>query len=467
MPRGASRCSPTGRYAGRVWLLVACTPPDPRVEACAASGPFDATGFSRVEARCEQWFLLGPDGQPTLSIGVNAARPTSDVGLESGVDLYGEAVAAAYPTAEDWAAEATRRLQTWGFTTAGAWSEETLFLGRLPVTPVLYLSGGDWQTGAVADWYDAAWLEGVPEAVAEQVSALVGNPGVQGWFLDNETRWGPDWRGSETLLQLYLSLAADAPGKAVAVDHLLEQLGDPAAVNAALGTGFASRDEMLAANDWDALDAGASATEAVLTTTWLESAADHYFSTTTAAIRDLDPDHLVLCNRDVSVMTRLEVHRAAARYCDVLSINNYTFVEGVAEAAMALSGAPDPADGLAALHADLVEQDLERPIILSEFGFRAADAGLPNSWPPIYPTYATQEERAEAAAAYVNAHAAVPWIIGWHWFRWVDEPPDGRFDGEDNNFGLVNLYDEPYDALARALQEAHAAALAARAPGSD
>ncbi len=77
------------------------------------------------------------------------------------------------------------------------------------------------------------------------------------------------------------------------------------------------------------------------------------------------------------------------------------------------------------------------------------------------------EERAEAAAAYVNAHAAVPWIIGWHWFRWVDEPPDGRFDGEDNNFGLVNLYDEPYDALARALQEAHAAALAARAPGSD
>ncbi|MBM4368473.1 MAG: hypothetical protein FJ102_19820 [Deltaproteobacteria bacterium] len=450
-----------------MWFLLACAPPPPGVDACVASGPFDTTGFFRVEARCGQWFLLDPQGEPTLSIGVNAAGPSGDAGLESGIDQYAEAVAAAYATPEDWADEATRRLQNWGFTTAGAWSDDALFLDRLPVAPVLYLSGGDWQSGSVADWHDPSWSRGVADSVAAQVAPLAGNASVQGWFLDNETRWGPDWRGSETLLQLYLALPAEAPGKIVAVDHLLDQLGNVEAVNTALGTTFASRDEMLATLDWDTLDAGDSEPESGLTTTWLEAAADHYFSTTTEAIRGHDPDHLVLCNRDVSVMTRLEVHRAAARYCDVLSINNYTFAEGVAEAAMALSGALDPGDALAAVHDDLANHDLDRPIIVSEYGFRAADAGLPNSWPPIYPTYTTQDERAAAASAYVDTHAAAPWIIGWHWFRWVDEPPDGRFDGEDNNFGLVNLADEPYEAVTTALAGANSRALAARRPPSD
>ena len=38
----------------------------------------------------------------------------------------------------------------------------------------------------------------------------------------------------------------------------------------------------------------------------------------------------------------------------------------------------------------------------------------------------------------------MPWIVGYHWFEWVDQPPDGRFDGEDNNWGLVNVHDVPY-----------------------
>ena len=33
---------------------------------------------------------------------------------------------------------------------------------------------------------------------------------ILGWFTDNELRWGPDWRGKDELLTMFLSLPAGA-----------------------------------------------------------------------------------------------------------------------------------------------------------------------------------------------------------------------------------------------------------------
>ena len=223
---------------------------------------------------------------------------------------------------------------------------------------------------------------------------------------------------------------------------LLDELGSVEACNTALGTDFGDRDAMLAETTWDALDGGSSDAEAELTTAFLELAAERYFSFTTETIRQADPDHLVLGNREVSVMVRAEVWEAAARHVDVLSSNNYVFVDGIAEAALNISGGLDPAGFLEAQH-----ELTGKPILITEFGFRAADAGLPNSWPPIYPTLESQADRADAFEDYVQEAQATPWIVGAHWFAWVDQPPEGRFDGEDNNWGLVSEQDQPYELL--------------------
>mgnify|MGYP003340872377 CR=1 FL=1 len=42
----------------------------------------------------------------------------------------------------------------------------------------------------------------------------------------------------------------------------------------------------------------------------------------------------------------------------------------------------------------LIAEATGRPILITEFGFRAADSGLPNTWPPFYPTLATQADLA-------------------------------------------------------------------------
>ena len=402
----------------------------------------EATGFFRTEKLCDRWWLITPEGHPFVSIGVNNVGPYGDVGQETGVAVYRQTVEAAYPTLEDWAEAAVDRLHGWGFNTAGCWSNADLVNSRMPYTVGLSLADDDWIAGTVSDYFDPAWDAEVVGATAG-LTEHADDPNLIGYFLDNEIRWGPDWRGFDTLLQLYLGLDAEAPGKAVAVQLLLDELGGVSGVNAALGTGFADEAEMRSATDaWSALDFGSSPTEAALTTAFLEQAAERYFQVTTAAVRAADPNHMLLGNREVSVTTRLEVYSAADAYVDLFSINNYVFFDVVTEGALTLSGSVDPADGFAALNAAI-----DRPILITEFGFRADDSGLPNSWPPQYPTLATQEERADAFEEYARDKQAVPWIVGYHWFEWVDQPPDGRFDGEDNNWGLVNTLDEPYTTV--------------------
>jgi hypothetical protein len=47
-------------------------------------------------------------------------------------------------------------------------------------------------------------------------------------------------------------------------------------------------------------------------------------------------------------------------------------------------------------------------------------------------------------------------VVGYIHFRWVDQPPLGRWKmkgGEDCNYGLVNLRDEPYGLLTGTFKE--------------
>jgi len=66
-------------------------------------------------------------------------------------------------------------------------------------------------------------------------------------------------------------------------------------------------------------------------------------------------------------------------------------------------------------------------------------------------TVDTQAERAQGAAAATRNFAALPEIVGTHWFQYYDHPKGGRADGEDYNFGLVDVDDRPYEQLTEAL----------------
>ncbi len=79
--------------------------------------------------------------------------------------------------------------------------------------------------------------------------------------------------------------------------------------------------------------------------------------------------------------------------------------------------------------------------------------------PGVYAVFADQAARADAATAYLAPlYEDAPWVVGDEWFEYVDEPAGGRFDGENDNFGVVDVEDQPYDALVARLQVLHAIA---------
>jgi len=136
----------------------------------------------------------------------------------------------------------------------------------------------------------------------------------------------------------------------------------------------------------------------------------------------------------------------------VLTLDDYTLLKGLDDLIQSTWGpfvqrTPDLGEFYRVGH---------RPIMVAEYSFRAADAGVPNSWPPIFPVYATQSARADAYAAYVEPLHQAPWVVGDFWFEYTDEPAGGRFDHEDSNFGVVATTDVPWQTLADRMTAVHA-----------
>ena len=71
---------------------------------------------------------------------------------------------------------------------------------------------------------------------------------------------------------------------------------------------------------------------------------------------------------------------------------------------------------------------------------------------------ATQTERAAAYRRFVTTALSKPTIVGFHWFEHADQPAEGRFDGENSNFGIVSINDEVYAELAQVMKSVNAEA---------
>jgi len=372
-------------------------------EARRPSGAFvfHATGFFHTDREGRRWWLVTPDGRPFYANGIDHVSSTPDVDIQTGRCPYCEAIAAGYPDLDTWASATVDRLQSWGFNTLGAWSDSDL--KTMPYTVLLNMAGGD-------DWFAPEFAARAAAIAATDVAPRRDDPNLVGWYLDSELRWGPDWRKQTHLLDDYLALPPGAPGRRVAKRC----------------AGHPER--------------------------FLRVLARRYFRVTTAAIRAQDPNHLILGTKMITQLTPRVVLRAARRYVDVLTLDDYTLLPGLDELIQSTWGP------FVLRTPDLGEfyRFARRPIMVAEYSFRAADAGVPNSWPPIFPIYATQQDRTEAYAAYVERLHQAPWMVGDFWFEYTDEPAGGRFDHEDSNFGVVATTDVPWQTLVDRMTVVHA-----------
>jgi hypothetical protein len=173
---------------------------------------------------------------------------------------------------------------------------------------------------------------------------------------------------------------------------------------------------------------------------WCGIVARRYYALAARAIHAADPDALYFGDR-LPIYYDPAAVRAMAPYVDAIA-TNYNV---------------DSSDGwIADYYFDgLRKLSGGKPVLVSEWFFAARHNRTGNLNNGHLMTVDTQAERAAGAAAAAESFAAIPELIGAHWFQYYDHPKGGRPDGEDYDFGLVDINDQPYRRLTVALAAAN------------
>jgi hypothetical protein len=391
-------------------------------------------GYFRVDNRGGTWWFVNPSGELVISTGVDTMRFDGDPILHTKESPYRDAVSKLYPDRNTWALASLARIRMWGFNTVGAWSDADLWDKGVAYTVILDIaghSGADWEHGKPVDVYDSQFEQTALGIAQRECEPRSSDHWLVGYFSDNELRWGPDWRGRETMLQMYLSLPENAPGRQHALDFLRTRYGDSIR---RLNTAW-----MVHVHDFAHIPTVAHTPDYQTDSdAFLEEVATRYFDVCARAIHEADPNHLYLGARFAGRVPDPVLR--GARLADVVSVNIYDF---------------DPRP----LVQD-VFQIAGKPVLITEFAFRATNSGLPNT-KGAGPKVPNQQARAKAFNDYVTQLESLPEAIGYHWFQWSDEPREGRFDGENSNYGLVNIADQPYQSFITAVTAANAQAVKA------
>ena len=375
-------------------------------------------------------FLVTPCGERFFSRGVNVIDGGIS-GAQLGRPHYDWHNSS--ESLDDWIAATRQRLAQWGFNSAGGWS---LPPQELKLPSIINLELG---RNARVHWFDP--FDPATDAhVAEEAKLLTapyrGTPYRIGYFSDNEVGW---WGGA--LFLFYAQKPASNFTKQRWVAMLRElyhadwrrfqrDFVTPDGVN--------SWDALLATQTPTKLRAGGHGIDAVRR--WTAIVAAHYYAVTSAALKAADPDALFFGDR-LPIYYDPAAIKAEAPYVDALAINyNVDSPEGWI--------APYFFDGLRRLTQG-------KPELISEWFYAARENRTGNRNNGHLMTVETQAERAMGAAAAARNFAAIPEILGLHWFQYYDYPEGGRADREDYNFGLVDIHDQPYEELVSALSAAN------------
>jgi hypothetical protein len=410
-------------------ILIGAALPGAEAFACRTLAEAPHSRWS-VSVRAGRSWLTTPCGDRFFSIGVNVLNG----GAPPVAGRPGYYWPALYPNRDTWLGILHRRLHGWGFNTAGAWSLGPEDLG-LPATPNLDL-------GRLAQfhWFDP-FEPGTEQRMREWAERLVrpyrGTASRIGYFPDNEVGW---WNGA--LFTYFMKKPPANHTKQRLVGLLREHYADDwerFTSDFAPPPGVTSFQSLLETSGGPTrLRPGGTGIQAIRR--WTGLVAERYYRLVRESLRLADPEALVFSDR-LPIYYDPDAVRVMAPYIDVVA-TNYNL---------------DSPDGWAARYFfdGLRTLTGSKPILISEWFFAANENRTGNRNYGHLMTVGTQAERARGAAAAAEGFARDPNIVGFHWFQYYDHPRGGRGDGEDYNFGLVDIRDRPYAGLVAALARVH------------
>lgn len=339
---------------------------------------------------------------------------------------------------EEWSGQAVERLRTWGFNSAGAFTNHSRIMREQNFPYVAFLPNGKDQgvrylperigAAEVMDPFASGFEEALDKAFAT-IAHRANDPLLIGYFLGNEQHF-------ELLPRRIPAYKASAvAAKAKLVETLRGKYRDIARFNAAWqpAAPFASFDDLGEAPLFVTTETAAADMRAFYQL-YLET----YYSAVRRAFKKHDANHLLIGSRlTPHTANNEDAVRIGGKYLDVVSINYYTY--GVEK------------DFLKKVY----DWSGGKPLLFSEWYYSATDHGL-----SAHKEVKDQNERGLGYRNYIEQAASTGFVVGSQWFIYADQAITGRFfegfNGEGNNSGFVDVTDRPYYPLVNASRETHA-----------
>jgi len=290
-----------------------------------------------------------------------------------------------------------KRCRAWGVNCLTGASKELRAVAKIPYLVSMNpgsrkIAGAKGYWGEMLDPYAPEFATNCA-AQARWLKASKDDPYCIGCTVHNELSWGRD---GATLAKSILAAPDDQPAK-VALCALLAERGKTAETateedRRALGLAFAER----------------------------------YYSTVRAAIKAVAPEMLYLGDRNDK--RNPETFKAAAKYCDVVTVNVYDYQASV----------------------ELPPGEADKPLWVTEFHFGCYDTGY--FYASLMPV-ANQTKRAACYRDYLRSAFGNPNYVGANWFCWRDQPITGVIgESANSSCGVVSVTDVPYRELTEAMR---------------
>ena len=396
-------------------------------------------GFWRLaEDEAGAWWFVSPEGEREFLNTVTTVVPYQEGRRETGPhyvsrDWHGEVTGSMSDgDTIGWATATLGRVRAAGFKGLGAWSHKAFHDPAVnPDTPITRdLNLWTWCVGPARRIYHPDFAETVEQAVIQQVTPLRDSRTLVGYYTDNELNWSDAAVGPAAYFD---GLSPDDPSRREVAALLRELYPDVADFNRDFGTNLENWADL---DGLDRLPHGPG--YGPLSRRWIGKVAADYFRITSDLVRRHDPNHLILGVRYKGYAPP-EVVAGQRGQTDAISINYY-----VADAKLdrgLFDGLHDRSGG--------------QPVIVGEYSFHALDgrSGNRNTF-GFVAQVPDQRARADGYRLMTRRLASVPYVVGADWFQWNDEPPSGRrMDGEDVNFGVVDVDDHEYEQLTEVVRE--------------
>jgi hypothetical protein len=351
---------------------------------------------------------------------------------------YGNNTPGAY--LKKWHQVTLDRMKDWGFTSFGNWVDPAFYQAKqMPyfangwiIGDFKTLSGSVNHWGLMPDPYDPEFAKRAKITIDEIADSVDSSPWCVGIFIDNEKSWGKR-EGSVKqrygiILDALTKNVTESPAKKAFSDLLKQQYKDIKQLNTAWDSDI---------KDWNTFDSGVHFTHfSTLQTSdlskLLELLGEQYFTVVHNTLAEKMPNHLYMGARMANWGMPDEIIKASIKYSDVLSFNIYE-------------------EGMQTNFWQFLEQ-VDLPVVIGEFHIGSNEgSGMFN---PGIVHASGQQDRADKYKKYMQSVLEKPYMVGAHWFQYIDEPITGRaFDGENANIGFVTVTDTPYPALINAVKE--------------